>query len=41
MFKQEILTRKVVIPESLKVSDGMRDFIFGCMCIDENKRFDW
>jgi serine/threonine protein kinase len=40
-FRQEILTRKVVIPEQLQVSDRMKDFIFGCICIDETKRFDW
>lgn len=40
-FRKEILTRQVVIPETVKISANMRDFIYGCICMDESKRLDW
>jgi serine/threonine protein kinase len=40
-FRQEILSHKVVIPETVAVSQHMQDFIYGCICADEAKRLDW
>lgn len=36
-----IVNHKVKIPESLNISDGLKDFIYGCLNVNENDRFDW
>jgi serine/threonine protein kinase len=40
-FRKEILTRQVTIPETVAISANMRNFIYGCICLDEAKRLDW
>ncbi len=40
-FRNEIMNREVVIPETINVSSNIRHLIYGCICIDEEKRFDW
>jgi serine/threonine protein kinase len=40
-LKKEVMSRLIAFPEHLKISDGLKDFIRGCLCIDEAKRMNW
>ena len=40
-FRKEIATREIVFPPGIEISNNMKDFILGCICIDEKNRFDW
>lgn len=35
------MSREIVFPPGLEVSDNMKNFVFGCLQRDETKRFDW
>lgn len=41
LLKKEVMEREIEFPDKLEVSANMKNFILGCLLIDESKRFGW
>jgi hypothetical protein len=40
-IRNEICGTKITFPPDLQISNNYKNFVLGCLCIDESERLDW